>query len=196
MTSVQSEKRALRDDCLRRRALAAGGQDRHEAESALAREFRTAVPVRPGAVVAGYIPIRDEIDIRPVLRRLRGMGHEIALPRIVRSGVPLRFAVWEAGAELVPGPFGTVHPPADALAVLPDVVIVPLLAFDRGGYRLGYGGGYYDRTLAELRRHRAVTAVGVAFAEQEVAAIPRDRHDQRLDWVVTDREAIEFGRRN
>lgn len=191
MTSVQSEKRALREECRRKRAASAAGAGSRAA--GLAEQFCHSVPVRDGAVVAGYMPIRDEIDVRPLLRRLRGGGHAIALPRIVRSGLPLRFAAWDLDDDLVAGPLGTVQPGPGAAEAMPDLVIVPLLAFDRAGYRLGYGGGYYDRTLSEMRRHRALTAVGVGFAEQEVAAVPHDRQDQRLDWVVTDREAIDFG---
>jgi 5-formyltetrahydrofolate cyclo-ligase len=94
---------------------------------------------------------------------------------------------------LVDGPFGTREPPAGTPELPPEVLILPLVAFDRRGYRLGYGGGYYDRTLAVLRRQGRALAVGVGFAAQEVVAVPCGRHDQRLDWIVTEREAIEPG---
>lgn len=189
MGSLQEEKQALRA-VLRERRTAAARADLDAAEG-LAERFLRAVPVRPRAEVAGYLPIGDEIDVRPLLHRLRCLGHEIALPAVVESGAPLAFRRWLEEDALADGPFGTRQPLAPALAVLPDLVILPLLAFDRRGYRLGYGGGYYDRTLAALRRRRKSLAVGVGFAVQEVPAVPRGRHDQILDWIVTDREAIE-----
>lgn len=189
MGSLQEEKQALRAALRERRTAAArAGLD---AAEGLAERFLRAVPVRPRAEVAGYLPIGNEIDVRPLLHRLRGLGHEIALPAVVASGAPLAFRRWLEEDALTDGPFGIRQPLASAPAVLPDLVILPLLAFDRRGYRLGYGGGYYDRTLAALRRRRESLAVGVGFAVQEVPAVPSGRHDQILDWIVTDREAIE-----
>jgi 5-formyltetrahydrofolate cyclo-ligase len=164
-----------------------------DAAAALADGVAQSVRMPPQAKVAGYLPIGDEIDVSLLLRRLRGRGHEISLPAVVESGAPLIFRRWEEGDPLADGPFGTRQPPESAPAVLPDVVILPLVAFDRRGYRLGYGGGFYDRTLAALRQRRKVVAVGVAYAAQEVPAVPSDRHDQALDWIVTDREAFEPG---
>jgi 5-formyltetrahydrofolate cyclo-ligase len=191
MTSLQAEKQDMRAGGRTRRSAAA--RDAAGADAALARVFRHAVRLRPAAIVAGYLPIGDEIDVRPLLQRLRADGHAIVLPRVVRAQAPLTFGGWGDGDELEPGPFGTLQPPAIAGTLVPDVLILPLLAFDRQGYRLGYGGGYYDRTLAVLRGQRAVTAIGVAYAAQEVEAVPHDRHDQRLDWVVTEREAMKTG---
>jgi 5-formyltetrahydrofolate cyclo-ligase len=189
MASLQAEKQAVRAAVRVRRADAArAAPDAGDAANAV---FRRDVRIRASSIVAGYLPIGDEIDPRPLLRRLHAAGHAIALPRIVRSHAPLSFRVWEEGDALEDGPFGTLQPGEAAPAIVPEVVVLPLLAFDRRGFRLGYGGGYYDRTLAELRSRRAVTAIGIAYAAQEVPSVPHDRHDRPLDWVVTEREAIE-----
>ena len=189
MGSLQEDKQALRAVLRARRARAATAGE--EAARTLAERFLRAVPLPPGAAVAGYFPIGDEIDVRPLLRRLGAEGRPLALPAVTGIGGPLVFRFWREGDPLTDGPLGTREPPAGAPELRPDVVIVPLLAFDRHGYRLGYGGGYYDRTLAALRRRGKVLAVGAAFAAQEVPAVPRGRHDAPLDWIVTDREAIE-----
>lgn len=189
---IQSEKAEMRAAAKARRMAAA--QEAVDAGAALSEEFCHSVPLRRPAVIAGYLPIADEIDVKPLLRRLRGDGHRLALPRVERSGGPLAFAAWRDGDRLGKGPFGTVQPMEDAVRVTPEVVIVPLLAFDRAGMRLGYGGGYYDRTLSALRARRAILAVGVAFAAQEIETVPHGAHDQRLDWVITESEAIRTGK--
>lgn len=149
---------------------------------------------RRGAVVAGYWPLRQEIDVRPLLARLRAHGCVIALPVVLAPHRPLLFRVWRTGTRLETGAYGTRHPGTTAATVVPDLVLVPLLAFDRAGFRLGYGGGYYDRTLAALRRRRKVLALGIAFAGQAVAAVPRDRFDQPLDGIVTERGQFRIKR--
>jgi 5-formyltetrahydrofolate cyclo-ligase len=191
MTSMQEEKQVLRSALRVRRTEAA--RLGSVAAAALAERFLAAMTIEPAAVVAGYWPIGDEIDVCMLLSQLRALGHDIALPAVVGAGGPLAFRRWQEDDALADGPFGTRQPPDSAAAVTPAVVIVPLLAFDRRGFRLGYGGGYYDRTLAALRRRRRVVAVGVAYAAQEVPVVPRERDDEALDWIVTDREAIEPG---
>ncbi len=143
----------------------------------------------PGAVVSGYWPFRSEIDPRPLMARLAAAGARIALPVTPPKGsdAPLHFRLWDAVDELRPGHFPVHEPPTHAKTVEPDLVLVPLLAFDRRGHRLGYGAGHYDRTLARLRALKPVTALGLAFAAQEVDELPAGPHDQRLDGVVTER---------
>jgi 5-formyltetrahydrofolate cyclo-ligase len=160
------------------------------AGAAVCENVLRALGDRPPTTVSAYWPMSSELDVTSLLVALDKAGHAVALPVVVARGRPLAFRRWRPGDTLVPGGFGTLAPRADAAALTPRVLIVPLLAFDRAGYRLGYGGGYYDRTLAALRREGAVTAIGVAFAEQEVARVPRGPGDEPLDLIVTDREII------
>jgi 5-formyltetrahydrofolate cyclo-ligase len=141
-----------------------------------------------GKALAGYMPMRTEIDPLPAMMRHQGA---VGVPVILAAAAPLRFREWGPGVTLVPGEFGALIP-AEGAWVEPQVVIVPLLAFDARGYRLGYGGGFYDRTLAGLRARGKVLAVGFAFAAQEVDEVPIDGFDQRLDAVVTEREVRWF----
>jgi 5-formyltetrahydrofolate cyclo-ligase len=143
------------------------------------------VTAQGGKVIAGYYPIRDELDSRPLLESLSSQGLSLALPATPPAPGPLSFLEWLPGDPLEEGRFGVMTPPASSPAMDPDIILVPLLAFDAAGHRLGYGAGYYDRTLAALRGRYQVTAIGLAFAEQEMAALPHGPSDQRLDWVVT-----------
>jgi 5-formyltetrahydrofolate cyclo-ligase len=139
-------------------------------------------------VIAGYWPLGSEIDSRPLLAALAAAGASIALPHIAQRTGPTLFRRWQAGDRLVADAFGIMAPDAGE-AVEPAVILTPLLAFDRQGGRLGQGGGHYDRVLAALKPKGAI-AVGLAYAVQELAAIPAEPHDQRLDWIVTEKEAI------
>jgi 5-formyltetrahydrofolate cyclo-ligase len=152
------------------------------------------IPMRPGAVVSAYWPMRDELDPRPTLDALHLRGHGIGLPVVIGAGRPLVFRAWRPGDRLEEAAFQTMVPTSDAAEVRPDVLLVPLLAFDREGYRLGYGGGFYDRTLAQLRAVADVVAVGVAYAGQEQLVVPHEATDQRLDWIVTEAETIAIDR--
>jgi 5-formyltetrahydrofolate cyclo-ligase len=139
-----------------------------------------------GKSVAGFWPIKDEIDPRLVLRNLLNRGNTIALPAIVKPNHPLEFRQWAQTTQLVDGPFKTLEPPADAPVIYPDVVLVPLLAFNLQGERLGYGGGFYDRTLGQLRGMKRVFACGIAFSAQETPHIPTDEFDQKLNGILTE----------
>jgi 5-formyltetrahydrofolate cyclo-ligase len=142
-------------------------------------------------VVSGYWPMGDELDIRPLLDRLSSLDIVCALPVVVEKDLPLAFRRWRPGDALVLGPFGTSEPISDASEIVPTLVLTPLLAFDRDGGRLGYGGGYYDRSLAGLRRSGSVQAVGVAYDAQEIDEAPMGASDQRLNWVVTESRFIQ-----
>ena len=136
-------------------------------------------------VVAGYYPLRGEFDCSPLLTRLTAEGWRIALPAVPAEDGPLEFRVWTSGTPLTPGKFRIPEPAADAPIIQPSVVLVPLLAFDAAGHRLGYGRGYYDRTIATLRRSGIVAAIELAFDEQEVSQVPTEQHDERLDWILS-----------
>lgn len=143
------------------------------------------VMAQGGKVIVGYYPINDELDSRPLLESLSSQGLSLALPVTPPAPGPLSFSEWVPGDPLEEGRFGIMTPPASSPIMEPDIIFVPLLAFDPTGHRLGYGAGYYDRTLAAHRGRHKLTAIGLAFAEQEMAALPHDANDQRLDWVVT-----------
>ncbi|MXP62149.1 5-formyltetrahydrofolate cyclo-ligase [Roseomonas sp. M0104] len=180
--SLAASKAALRQAALAARdAFAPEGAPEGAAE-ALAAVVLAACPPAPGAVVGGFWPMGGEIDIRPLMRRLEAAGHVLGLPVTPPRGSPLVFRRWRIGEALVAGRFGT-SVPAEGEAVAPDFLLVPLLAFDRRGMRLGYGGGYYDRTLAGLPGARAI---GVAYAVQEVPELPVGAHDQPLAGIATE----------
>ena len=142
-------------------------------------------PRREGAVVSGFAALAEEFRAWPLLRRLHAEGFALAMPAMQGKGKPLLFRAWAPGDAMDSGVWGIAEPKADKAALEPDILIVPLLAFDRRGWRLGYGGGFYDRTLEALRTRKAVVAVGLAHDEQEVDAVPHLDYDQRLDWVLT-----------
>ena len=149
------------------------------------------VDVAPGAVVSGFSPLKSEISPLPLLRRLADAGAQLALPVVVGRGQPLIMRAWSFGAPLNSGVWGIREPPADARQVFPDILIVPLLAFDRTGHRIGYGAGYYDMTIARLRAMKPVVAIGIAFAAQEITAVPATPRDARLDLVLTEHGVID-----
>jgi len=141
----------------------------------------------PGSVVAGYVARGDEADPAPLIQILADHGCQIALARVVAAAQPLRFIQWAPGEPLAQGPYDVMEPTGET-ALLPDFVLVPLLAFSSNGHRLGYGGGYYDRTLQALRAQKpGIIAIGLAFAAQEVTNLPVEPEDQPLDWIVTER---------
>ncbi len=154
-----------------------------------ARLLRDAPPPA-GATIAGFWPMGPEIDIRPLLHALHDRGHPIALPVTPRRGQPLAFRRWQPGDALACGPMGTSQPGPDAEPLTPTFLLVPLLAFDRAGRRLGYGGGYYDRTLPTLP---GATAIGCAYAIQELDEVPAGPDDARLDAIATEQGVIRCG---
>ena len=137
-------------------------------------------------IIGGYWPLAGELDIRPLLGACHAQGHRLALPCTPRKGKPLTFREWMPADELKAGPYGTQEPYPEKAEVIPNLVLVPLLAFTQHGERLGYGGGFYDRTLAALKEAGEVFTCGIAYAAQEAATLPTDAHDQRLDGILTD----------
>lgn len=189
-TDLESAKREARRQARARRAVAAREMD---AGGRLADRLEEAALIRPGTVVSAFWPLDGEIDTRPLMTRLHEKGCKMALPVMQGPGKPLLFRAWQPGDELRVAAFDTREPSDDEPLREPSVVLVPMLAFDRAGFRLGYGGGFYDRTLAQFRERRDILAIGIAFAGQEVDAVPRGPFDQRLDWVVTEQETITTG---
>ncbi len=160
------------------------------AEAIAARPFP--LPIAPGAIVSGFMPMATEINPLPLMHKLAGQGARLALPVIVGRAKPLVMRAWVSGEPLSTGVWGIREPEPEAAEVEPDILLVPLVAFDRAGHRIGYGGGYYDRTVAQLRARKAVVAVGLGFAAQEVPAVPTTPRDARLDLVLTEREVIDL----
>jgi 5-formyltetrahydrofolate cyclo-ligase len=150
------------------------------------------VEIKRGAVVAGYSPIRSEIDPTPLMRTLAAQGARLALPAVMARGKSLAFRAWSPEDKLTLGPLGILEPSPAAAELVPDIVLVPLAAFDRAGHRIGYGAGHYDFTLAHLRKAKTIAAIGLAFAVQEIKTIPMQPHDVALDYVLTEKHAFDF----
>ena len=160
------------------------------AEAVAARGLPFAVA--PGAVVAGYAPIRSEFDPMPLLRRLADAGARLALPVIMGREQPLQFRGFSIGQALERGPLGIQQPTVASVVLIPEILLIPLAAFDRTGHRIGYGAGYYDRSIEALRGGNRTIAVGLAFAVQEIDAVPALPHDAVLDYVLTETQTFDF----
>lgn len=150
------------------------------------------VDVKPGAIVSGFMPMKTEINPLPLMRKLTGEGAQLALPCIVGRGHPLIMRAYRFGDEFKAGQWGIREPMPEAPEVKPDIVLVPLACFDRTGQRIGYGAGYYDRTIAALRARKPVTTIGLAFSVQEIPHVPATERDERLDFVLTEKETISL----
>lgn len=152
-----------------------------------------ALDLPAGCAISAFLPIQSEVDLNEAIAALDGRGHPVGLPIMVESG--LVFRRFRPGDALVPLGFGTRGPGPDASEILPDVLLMPLSAFDRLGGRVGYGRGYYDRAVAGLRAAgRFPCLIGIAFSVQEVAAVPMESHDAPLDMIVTERDVFRFAR--
>jgi len=190
MELVANKKTELRATAQSRRDALPAEERKRAAEAIAARAFPVAIT--PGVVVSGFMPLKSEINPLPLMQRLAEQGARLALPAIAGRSKPLTMRAWHFGVALDRGQWGIREPKADAPEVEPDILLVPLLAFDRAGFRIGYGAGYYDMTVRRLRGLKAVTAVGIAFASQEVPKIPTTERDERLDLVLTEREVIDL----
>ncbi len=173
------------------------------ARDALSSEQRTAaaqalaaltlpIEIAPGMIVSGYSPIRSEIDPVPLMRRFAAQGARLALPAVMARGKSLAFRAWSVGDRLMMGPLGILEPSPAAAELIPDIMLVPLAAFDRAGHRIGYGAGHYDYTLAHLRKMKPIAAIGLAFAAQEIEIVPALSHDVALDYVLTETQTFDF----
>ena len=185
-----SSKADLRATALAKRD-ALTGEQRSAAALAVA-ERGLPFEMAPGTVVSGYSPIRNEIDPTPLMLKLAVQGARLALPTVTARGQSLIFRAWSPNARMVLGSLGIPEPSPAAAEVVPDLMLVPLAAFDRLGHRIGYGAGHYDHTFAHLRKSKAVTGIGLGFAVQEIEAVPALAHDVALDYVLTEAQMFDF----
>jgi 5-formyltetrahydrofolate cyclo-ligase len=189
--SLIDDKRILRGAMLAWRG-GLSDEERRAAAMGLVEMWRYEQPVEAPIVVSGFWPMAEELDIRPLMIELHNQGCQLCLPVVVAKKQPLVFRAWRPGDPLEAGVFGTLHPSPRRAVLEPDALIVPLLAVDEEGWRMGYGGGFYDRTLEVLRGKKRVTAIGVGFNEQLVPDVPHGPGDEKLDWLLTDKRACAF----
>src|SRR5450830_1514921 len=189
-SEITDRKAQLRVQALARRDALLAAARAVAAEVIAARPFP--LKVAAGMIVAGFSPMKSEINPIPLLRKLSDAGASLALPAIAGRGKPLIMRAWHFGAPLNSGQWGIREPTPEAAEVAPDILIVPLACFDRTGHRIGYGAGYYDMTINALRAKKPVIAIGIAFAAQEIPKVPATERDARLDLVLTEREIIDF----
>jgi 5-formyltetrahydrofolate cyclo-ligase len=189
-TPPDTPKARLRAAALARRDALPAGERAAAAETIAARVLPVAF--KRGQIVSGFMPMQSEINPLPLLRKFAAAGAKLALPAIAGRGKPLIMRAYTFGDELARGQWGIREPKPQARAVDPDILIVPLACFDRAGHRIGFGAGYYDMTINALRAKKAITAIGVAFATQEIPQVPATERDARLDLVLTERELIDF----
>ena len=192
VASIKDLKSELRRSAFAKRDALPAPMRAAAAETIAGRTFP--VPVPAGAVVSGYSPMNSELNPVPLMRRLADAGAQLALPVVQGRGKPLVMRAWSFGEALTSGIWGIREPTAQAAEVFPDIMLVPLAAFDRAGHRIGYGAAYYDMTIARIRAMKPVMAVGLGFAAQEADTIPVEPHDARLDLVLTEHEIIDFRR--
>ena len=188
LAPFSSPKSVLREKLKAERRHAHAAQP--DAAKHAARNFLDNIPVTEGMTISLYKPMREELDTAPLADSLHERGTPLCLPVVARRNAPLIFRRYLPGDALVAGSYDTVHPTDEADELSPDIIVTPLLGFSRNGARLGYGGGYYDRTLEQLRANKSIIAVGYAYGAQQVDRLPTTDLDQPLDWVVTERGAI------
>lgn len=189
MKDVRAQKQGLRQAMrdVRKKAFA----ENPGAGAALSARVLSHFSFPAKAVIAASIPFGGEIDISLLTESLRRKEHTIVFPVVSGEGQPLVFRRHQAGEPLVANKFGILEPLSSAPILEPDILFIPLLAFDRRLHRLGYGGGYYDRTLERLRAAKNIVAMGLGFSAQEIPEVPRDAHDARLDKIFTENQAFE-----
>lgn len=168
-------------------------QFKHSAAQALVSQGLGFAGELTGKTVSGFIPYLSEIDTRPLLSALGAKGLATCVPVVIENNTPLEFRIWAPGEPTIAGRWGIPVPADGSPVVDPDFLLVPMLAYDASGYRLGYGGGFYDRTLEKLRAMKPVTAIGVAYSAQQVDTVARGDHDQPLDWVLTEKGPFRPG---
>jgi len=187
---IDDLKTELRKTAFARRDALPAAERQAAADAVAARPFP--IPIAPGVIVSGFSPLKTEINPLPLMRRLAAAGARLALPAVAGRGKQLIMRSYTFGQALNEGVWGIREPKDDAPEVDPDILIVPLAAFDRRGNRIGYGAGYYDMTINRLRSVKSVVAIGIAYAAQEVSEVPTTSRDAPLDLVLTERDVIDF----
>lgn len=190
-SEIVRRKTDLRTTVLARRAALSPAEREAAAQTLVDQIPNLALPDTP-CLISGFWPIRDEIDVRPLMSALAAAGHRLALP-VIGANRHLSFRQWSSGTPLVPAGFGTSEPGPDCPACDPAILLVPLVAFDREGARLGYGKGHYDGAIRRLADDGPVRTIGVAFATQEIDVVPMEPHDRCLDAVLTEAGLLLFG---
>jgi len=189
-SSISDQKSQLRAEVLSLRDALPAAVRAAAADAIAVQPFP--IKITPGVIVSGFLPMKTEINPIPLMRKLADAGVKLALPAIAGRGKPLIMRTWKFGDPFKTGQWGIREPVPEAPEVAPNILIVPLAAFDRMGHRIGYGAGYYDMTINALRAKKKITAIGIAFAAQEITQVPTSERDARLDLVLTEREVIDF----
>ena len=192
LSDIKSAKKIMRRDAEFRRQKLARNAGEFVPQRLLENFTETWNPPS-WVVISAFWPFKSELDIRLLIHHLGGNGYSIALPEVTKKCDPLLFRKWTKDIKLVKDNYGVLCLPDNAKIVLPNWLLVPLLAFDKAGFRLGYGGGFYDLTLAKLRKEKKIFAIGVAYDDQIVEKVPRDQHDSRLDAILTERQVYIMG---
>ena len=185
-------KSQLRTDLLERRDQYKKTHDLKDTGKAILQTLLSAQIITPEAIVGGYWPIKSEVDVRSLLSYFYEHNHICALPVVQASKMPLQFRQWRPGNLLVSGIYNILTPDDNAPLIIPTILFVPVVGFDAQGNRLGHGEGYYDRTLEQLRENHSLIAIGIAYDCQEVDSIPRQRHDQPMNYIITPTQVIEI----
>jgi len=188
-------KRTLRKQALADRAQSVARFDAAAAARVIRDRFLQTFAPKPNTVVSAFWPVGEELDAKPLIEALHARGCVCVLPVVTIKHMPLTFRVWEPDMPFIVSSFGIPEPGPDRPPATPDISVVPLLAFDEEGYRLGYGGGYYDRTIEQLRllrRDPPYLTVGVAFESQLRSDLPHESFDQPLDWILTEQKSRQF----
>ena len=195
--SLADEKNAIREAAHEVRKSISSAASVQASDALAHRVLRLATGIDGGSAVSGFLSIGDEINTLPSLRKLSGSGFRLCLPVVVKADEPLVFREWKEGDPLENGPLRTRNPLPAAQTMIPKIILVPLLAFDLKGNRIGWGGGFYDRTLAaHKKKGHAVVSVGVAYDDQQIDAVPVDHLDMKMDWVVTEKRTLKVMKEN
>lgn len=189
VTSAE-HKQIAREEVRYRRCII---KDEHGDEYAdkICQNFLKTIPLMPQSVISAYWPVNSEADVKPLMEKLISNGHTLSLPAIADDRESITFRRYRLYDPIMMGPFRIPQPFDSAENMNPSVILVPILGFNRNGHRLGYGKGFYDTLLAEIRMERPVTVVGIAFSEQEID-FPFEEHDQTMDWIITEQECIKI----